>query len=260
MGKPIPLTPSTQVKGGGQFDFPYDDVVLEITDIKTVKRDFTNKDGVVVAKDVPALAVTYMPESGGDAAVFEYSAGDAKRVKPSDDGEMFESADEEKEFEGLTDTCRAGFFFKKMVEAGFPESKFSPSVRFAIGTKGHVRQVPGPKTGNAKTDEKKIPVFTKISVVPGGATTDASKVAETAEKFIAKVLEKKETVTTVELGQFANKNLVEKAADAGAKKTALEVVKLLLDQKFLKSEKGWKYTGQGITRKAEAAASEDISL
>lgn len=263
--KAIPLAPSKQIAGGSKFD----DIDVEIVDIKFALFGYPNKEGVdTVSPGVPTLAVTYEPtETPGDENRFtdHHSVGNGKNVEPSEDGEQLVPVDEDKEYDGLTNNSRGGFYLAKLVEAGFPEAAFSADkISVVKGVKGHYRRIDPPKSGFGK-DDKKIGVISKVNELPNGKAAGkatgagSSKAEETAVLLITKILEKSAgPVAKVKLGQIANKSL------EGKPELKVEVVKLVLEDKFLNRDgQPWTYNGREVSKKAaeeQAGATDDLTV
>ena len=259
--KPIPLAPSKQIAGGSKFD----DIDVEVVDIKFAPFGYPNKEGVdTVTPAVPVLVVIYEPlETPGDENRFtdHLSAGSVKNVEASEDGEQLLPVEEDKEFDGLTNNSRAGFYLAKLVEAGFPEAKLNADkISVVKGLKGHYRRIEPPKSGFGKQD-KQVGVISKVIELPGGGSAQAKKTGaagqaeQTAVILITKILEKSNgPVEKVKLGQIANKSL------EGKPELKVEVVKLVLDDKFLKRDgQPWAYNGRQVSTKV-AESTDDISV
>jgi hypothetical protein len=122
-----------------------------------------------------------------------YSAGDAEKIQPSDDGFGFEGVDDDKEFTGLGEKTLAGVFLKHLVQAGFPEEALldeDKGLSAIDGTTGHVKQIERPKYGNLKgSDGKTLAVFTRLDEIPG---KKKKKGAKTTPKAVVGKKKKKD--------------------------------------------------------------------
>jgi len=220
-----------QHKGGGGFD----DVDVEITDIRTDTYQMENKAKEVVASGVVGALIEFTNLENTELKFEDrYSAGG--KVVPSDDGECFEAKGDD-DHVGVADNTRWAVFSANLKQVGVPDALYAESVKELIGLKGHIRRIKPPESCSFK----EIGVFTKLISLPGGSSGEAAdpKIEASAVKLVVAVVTKYGETPKVELGQLANKAF--KTSPNAAK-----IVAMVLDSKWLKTQQGWAFDGRSV--------------
>lgn len=157
-GEPVSLRPSDQQQGG-----LLDDVDVTFEDMSFVIWDYQGKS------EKPALAVLgILVDSDGEKHEQYWSAGDASRFQPSEDGKTAVRVGSSGG--GLTNSTNAAQLFKSIVDAGFPEDKITQSLECFEGMAAHVQRVAQPKRSGLPAQdgerERTVLVVTKINKMP----------------------------------------------------------------------------------------------
>lgn len=253
------LNPSDFTQGG----------LLDDVDVTILSATVTSEapDGYMSDKPSCFLLLELQEEGAEKPAKQFFSAGDLKRVMPSEDGVHFDLAPG---VAGINQGTNAAMLFRSLLEHSFPGDKLAAGdVSVLNGTVCHVNRVPQPKRNGLALKEgereRTVLVVTSISKLPWDkagakkaatvavpAKTTGTKAAPAAVKVDVDELAVSTLVAILE----ANGGKVKKSMIAMKSLKVMEktdpnraaVMEKLADEEFLASEGlGWEFDGETVT-------------
>lgn len=177
---------AAQVGGGTASLNPADFAqggILDDVDVTIVGSRVTSEapDGYTSDKPMCFLELMLQEEGNENPTAQSFSAGDLKRIMPSEDGLHFELAPG---VAGLNQNTNAAMFLRSLLDHSFPVDKLSAGdVSVMVGLICHVNRIPQPKrSGLAQKEgerERTVLVVTAIHKMPwdkpGTKTATATK-------------------------------------------------------------------------------------
>lgn len=253
----VSLRPSDAQQGG-----LVDDIDVDIKEAKFIEWDYNGN----IASPVLGMELTLIDAEGKDYQQV-FSAGDLKRLQPSEDGKRAIAVGGAT---GLNANSNAVAFLASLIDAGFPEEKFAEGdISVMEGANVHVlRKAQPTRKGiaaqNANGREATVLLVTKINRLPGEGkkgvarpttTTTASKTASKPTPAESSDVETEAAETIIAMLE-ANGGEVTKSS-VGAKSFKLlsknpnrpAILKLMTDDDWLESSGesfGWTYDGKTI--------------
>lgn len=252
--------------------------ILDDVDVIIVSASVTSEppDGYTSDKPMCFLKLELKEEGAEKPTDQHFSAGDLKRIMPSEDGVHFDLAPG---VAGLNQGTNAAMLLRSLLEHGFPADKLAAGdVSVLVGTRCHVNRIPQPKrSGLALKEgerERTVLVVTSISKLPwdkAGKTAVKTAAAPGKAAMSPKAAPGKAApaaipesevdvdelaVTTLVAILEANGGKVKKSMIAMKSLKVMEktdpnraaVMEKLADEEFLASEGlGWEFDGETVT-------------
>ena len=163
----ISFNPDTFVRGG-----MLDDADVTINTLRLVEWDYNGN------VDVPCLALHLNAvDSEGNEHDEYLSAGDIKRLKPSEDGKKAISVGGAT---GLNMNSNAGIFLTSLINGGFPKDRVSNDLSVFDGTLVHVRRIAQAQRAGFQPTRKEgreatVLTVEKVISLPGEQKTGKGK-------------------------------------------------------------------------------------
>lgn len=160
----VSLRPSDAVESS-----KFDDV--DVT-LKSVTTGFFDYNGKIAAPGAPAIKVVFEGDYSGEKFEFieHYTAGDAAKLVPSQDGKKFDPVGEAS---GIGKSTNAMQLITSIINAGFPEDRLTDEVTVFQGLKAHMNRVAQKSAKKADEKDRTVLVVSKILALPGEKVTGA---------------------------------------------------------------------------------------